>query len=94
MAYADQVKGAKKKDVNVSISKSDNGGVIVRCSWHEDMPKSDKGDGCCPSSSYKDKTYVYDSMDEALADIPGMISVKQDMDEKDPIDKKIMDEED
>lgn len=92
MAYADQVKGAKKKDVNVSISTSDNGGVIVRCSWHEDMPDK-KGDGCCSPSSYKDKTYVYDSLDEALKDIPGMISVKQDMDPSDPMDRKMMEED-
>lgn len=94
MAYADQVKDAKKKDVRVTIETSDNGGVIVRCSWSEDMPKPAKGDGCYPSSQYKDKTYVYDSLDEALKDIPSMISVKQDMDPSDDIDRKMMSEED
>lgn len=86
------IKDAKKRDVSVSINTADNGGVIVRCSWHEEVPCDDKCDGM--TSRYKDKTYVYDSLDEALKDIPAMISVKQDMDESDDIDRKMMREED
>lgn len=97
MSYETQVKDAKKKDVRIEIETSDNGGAIVYCSWSEDKPKGSEcecGHGCSPMSDYKRKKYVYDSLEEALRDIPGMISMKQDVDDKDPIDKKIMDEED
>ena len=86
-------KHSKKRDVRVEIQTADNGGVIVNCSWSEDKPKDGKGDNCL-STDYKRKQYVYGSLDEALKEIPGMISVKQDLDPSDPVDKKLMEKED
>jgi len=85
------IKDARKKDVSVNIRTSDNGGVIVECNWHEET-KSDDDEGCSPSS-YKHKTYVYETMEAALADIPGLVSLKQDMDPSDDIDRRMMKEE-
>lgn len=96
MSYADQVKNPEKKDASVTIRTSDNGGFIVECSWTEKNPTKDsESDDCCsPGNSYKHKTYVYETLEAAQAAVPGLISLKQDMDEKDPIDRKIMKEED
>ena len=84
----------KKKDVRIEIQTADNGGVIVNCSWTEDKPKDcDCGNECGHSPmDYKRKQYVYGSLDVALKEIPGMISVKQDLDPSDDIDRKMMKE--
>lgn len=85
----------QKKDVRVELQTSDNGGVIVSCSWVEDMKECGCEHGCShPMGDYKRKQYVFSSLDEALKAIPGMISVKQDMDPKDAVDRKIMESED
>lgn len=85
----------KKRDVRVEITTADNDGVIVHCSWTEESPKKCKCSGECghPMNDYKRKQYVYDSLDDALAEIPGLISVKRDLDPQDDIDRKIMAEE-
>lgn len=89
------IKDAKKKDVRVEIQTADNGGVIVNCSWSEDSDCDCDDRHCNHSmSDYKRKQYVYDSLEEALKDIPGMISVKRDLDPSDDIDRKMMKKED
>lgn len=83
-------KNQKKKDVRVEIQTADNGGVIVNCSWSEENDDCDCHGPCGCSSSYKRKQYVYDSLEEALKEIPGMISIRQDMDPDDAMDRKMM----
>jgi hypothetical protein len=85
MSYETQVKDARKRDVRITLETSDNGGFIVKCCYC--------GDGRMVEGPSNDKTYVYKTLPEALKDIPGMISIKQDMDSSDPIDKKLMKED-
>lgn len=84
----------KKKDVRIELQTADNGGVIVNVSWMEDGKNCECGSGCGhPMSDYQRKQYVYDSLEQALKEIPGLISVKQDLDPSDPVDRKMMEED-
>lgn len=85
-----QIKDEKKKDVSVTLRSSDNGGFIVDCSWQEESHKSEDDECCNMSSSYKHKTYVYETLDSAVEAIKPLISLHQDMDESDDIDRKMM----
>jgi len=79
-----QIKDEKKKDVRITIEPADNGGVVVKCCYCGPYNEDERMD---------DKTYVYDTLEKALKEIPSIMSVKQDLDEKDPIDKKMMKED-
>lgn len=85
----------KKRDVRIELQTADNGGIILNCSWTEDSKKKCKCSDNCghPLSDYQRKQYVYDSLEDALKEIPGLISLKQDLDPEDDIDRKIMAED-
>lgn len=85
----------KKRDVRVEIQTADNGGVIVNCSWTEDSKSCDCDHSCGHSvGDYKRKQYVFKSLDEALKEIPGMIAMKQDLNPRDDVDRKMIEKGD
>lgn len=86
---------SKKRNVRIELQTADNGGIILNCSWTEASDKKCKCSGECghPMNDYKRHQYVYETLDAALKEIPGLISVKRDLDPEDDIDRKIMAEE-
>ena len=74
----------KNFGVRVTIEQADNGVIIKACPHSGDGPMVE-------SDEYKDKTYVFSTLDEALKEIPSIMSVESDAKKEKELKEKIED---
>lgn len=74
----------KNFGVRVTIEQADNGVIVKACPHNGDGPMVE-------SEQYKDKTYVFPSLAEALKEIPAIMSVEADAKKEEESNEKIED---